>query len=226
MIPNEKTFHRARSHEQIQQRRDAFLTAGRELLQASGVEGVTLNALAKAVNLSKSNIYRYFESREDVLAEIYHQEAQALSADLTSAFKSIPRRNDLSSCAALFSNACGSRPLFCVLHTQMVGSVEQDISCDRLVALKTSYAQLTGQVAQALHEAVPELGEAGAQAGIRMFMHHLAGCWQFCNLGPNAEAAIQQAGLTQFQRPFRQVMAQSCHTILIGLVSQAREDPV
>lgn len=222
-MTNQNTFHRARSHAQIQQRKDDFLSAARDLLHSSGAEGVTLNALAKAVNLSKSNIYRYFESREDILAEVYHQEAQALSSDLISAFKSIPRRNDLSSCAALFSNACGGRPLFCTLHAQMASSLEQDISLDRLVELKTSYAEMTQKVAEALHLAVPELGEKGAAVGIRMFMHHLAGCWQFCNLGSNAEAAITQAGLTHFQRPFRQMMARSCHTILIGLAAQARE---
>lgn len=217
------TFHRARSDEQIQQRRDGFLDAARTLLAQSGIEAVTLNALANAVNLSKSNLYRYFESCEDVLAEIYHQEAKLLSADLISSFKSIPRHNDLSSCAALFSNACGGRPMFCALHTKMAGSVEQGISPKRLAQLKTSYARLSAEVAYALHEAVPALGHEGAAMAIRMFMHHLAGCWQFCNLGPNAEAAIALAQLTQYQRPFRQVMAQSCHTILIGLVAQARE---
>lgn len=217
-------FHRARSDDQIRQRREAFLDAARTLLAESGVEGVTLNALANAVNLSKSNLYRYFESCEDVLAEVYHQEARRLSADLISSFKSMPRRNDLSSCAALFSNACGGRPVFCLLHTKMAGSVEQGISLDRLMELKTSYARLSAKVAHALLEAVPALGERGAAIAVRMFMHHLAGCWQYCNPGPNVKAAIAQAGLSQYQQPFRQVMAQSCHTILIGLAAQAHEE--
>ncbi len=70
---------------------------------------------------------------------------------------------------------------------------------------------------------VPDLGERGAMRGIQMFLHHLAGCWQFCNLGENAQSAIEKAKIDQFNQPFRQLMAQSCHTILIGLVEQAKE---
>lgn len=222
-MSNHLTFHRARSDEQIQQRREGFLAAARALLEESGIDAVTLNSLANAVGLSKSNLYRYFESREDVLAEVYYNEAELLSEDVIASFKSIPRRNDLSSCAALFSNACGGRPIFCLLHSQMVGRVEQHISLDRLVGLKTDYARMSMAAAQALYEAVPALGERGARRGIQMFLHHLAGCWQFCNLEENAKAAIEKAGIEQFNQPFRQLMAQSCHTILIGLVEHAKE---
>lgn len=195
------------------------------LLKEAGIEAVTLNSLAQAVGLSKSNLYRYFESREDVLAEVYYTEAELLAEDVIASFKSIPRQNDLSSCAALFSNACGGRPIFCLLHTQMVGRVEQHISLDRLVNLKTEYARMSMDAAQALYEAVPALGKHGAARGIQMFLQHLVGCWQFCNLGENATAAIEQVGINQFRQPFRQLLAQSCHTILIGLVAQAKEGP-
>src|ERR1700752_4536533 len=59
-------FQRARQPAQIEQRREAILRAGLVLFQRRGLENVSLNDIAREVGLAKSNIYRYFESREHI----------------------------------------------------------------------------------------------------------------------------------------------------------------
>src|ERR1700744_2008924 len=59
-------FQRARQPAQIEQRREAILQAALTLFQRNGLENVSLNDIAREVGLAKSNIYRYFESREHI----------------------------------------------------------------------------------------------------------------------------------------------------------------
>ena len=63
-------FQRARSEEQREARRQAILGAAAAMLAEMPVADVTLNELSRRAGLAKSNVLRYFESREAVLLEL------------------------------------------------------------------------------------------------------------------------------------------------------------
>src|ERR1700730_2249429 len=63
-------FQRARSEEQREARRQAILGAAAAMLAEMPVAEVTLNELSRRAGLAKSNVLRYFESREAVLLEL------------------------------------------------------------------------------------------------------------------------------------------------------------
>ena len=189
----------------------------------SGTTGVTLVAIGKRVGLAKSNIYRYFDSLEDILCAIFLEEAEALAEDLSQAYRGLPRRNDMSTCATIFSNGCAARPMFCILHTELAGTLENHVSMERVVELKTEFARLSKKVADALQGAAPDLGEKGSFAAVRMFLHQLAGCWPFCHLGDETKRAIEQSSYAPYSQPFRKTFSQACYVVLLGL-SQIDED--
>ena len=64
------TFQRARSEEQRAIRRRAILDTAAAMLDEMPVAEVTLIELSRRVGLAKSNVLRYFESREAVLLEL------------------------------------------------------------------------------------------------------------------------------------------------------------
>src|ERR1700676_2329874 len=59
-------FQRARRPAQIEERKEAILLTAVHLFQNNGLENVSLTDIAREVGLAKSNIYRYFESREHI----------------------------------------------------------------------------------------------------------------------------------------------------------------
>jgi AcrR family transcriptional regulator len=63
-------FQRARSDEQRAQRREAILETAAAMLTEMPVARVSLNELSRRVGLAKSNVLRYFESREAVLLDL------------------------------------------------------------------------------------------------------------------------------------------------------------
>src|SRR5688572_27042209 len=72
-----QTFQRARKPEEIEARRVTLLAAAAALFDEEGPQGAGLNAIAARAGFTKSNVYRYFESREDVLLSLFHMELTA-----------------------------------------------------------------------------------------------------------------------------------------------------
>src|SRR5215813_7092611 len=79
-------FQRARSAEQREARRRVILTTAAAMLADLPVADLSLNELSRRVGLAKSNVLRYFESREAVLLELLDDAARewldALAATL------------------------------------------------------------------------------------------------------------------------------------------------
>jgi AcrR family transcriptional regulator len=65
------TFQRARSDEQREHRRRAILDTAAGMLGEMTVSELSLNELSRRVGLAKSNVLRYFETREAVLLSLY-----------------------------------------------------------------------------------------------------------------------------------------------------------
>lgn len=120
-------FLRARRPEHKQQRRDAILSAARDLARESGVRTVSLGAVAEAVGIAKSNISRYFGTREEIylvlLAEEWEHYARAVAVRLHNAA-------DDSAAIAALAETMVDRPLFCDLLSHLPTSLEHNVSAD------------------------------------------------------------------------------------------------
>ena len=118
-------FLRARRPEHKQQRREAILTAARDLAHASGVRTVSLGAVAETVGLAKSNIQRYFGTREEIylelLTEEWRQWAQAVSTRL-------PDTHGTTEAIAALAETMADRPLFCDLLSHASTTLEHNVS--------------------------------------------------------------------------------------------------
>jgi AcrR family transcriptional regulator len=134
-------FLRARRPEHKQQRREAILAAARDLARASGVRNVSLGAVAEAAGLAKSNIARYFGTREEIYLELLTQEwrqwADAVSARLGNA-------HGTGEAMAALAETLVDRPLFCDLLSHLSTSLEHNVSVPVARAFKhTMYDHLT-----------------------------------------------------------------------------------
>ena len=102
------TFQRARKPEEIQARRETLLAAAAELFDAEGPLGAGLNAIAARAGFTKSNVYRYFESREEVLLSLFLDEMARLVPALVAAIAATPD-GDLDALARVLTTEFASR---------------------------------------------------------------------------------------------------------------------
>ncbi len=159
-------FLRARRPEHKQQRREAILAAAHDLARTSGVRNVSLGAVAEAVGLAKSNIARYFGTREEIylqlLTEEWRQWAQAVTDRLREA-------SGTAEAMAALAETLVERPLFCDLLSHLSTSLEHNVSVPAARTFKhTMYDHLatTGaEVARATDLTEREGSELVAIAG-------------------------------------------------------------
>ncbi|QYC45280.1 Transcriptional regulator, TetR family [Nonomuraea coxensis DSM 45129] len=136
-------FLRARRPEHKEQRRQAILDAARELAAASGVRTVSLGAVAEAVGLAKSNIVRYFGTREEIYLQLAAEEWLAWSAAVT---ERLPETADPDAVVTTLAETLAARPLFCDLLGNTSTSLEHNVSVAAAHAFKRTVVRTVGEL--------------------------------------------------------------------------------
>src|SRR5260221_3040778 len=80
-----KRYQRARTEQQRTERRQSILHTAAAMLDEMPVSAMSLNELSRRVGLAKSNVLRYFESREAVLLDLLAHAAGAFLAEIADA---------------------------------------------------------------------------------------------------------------------------------------------
>ena len=159
-------FLRARRPEHKQQRRAAILAAARDLAHASGVRNVSLGAVAEAVGLAKSNIARYFGTREEIYLELLAEEWRAWAATASARLRAA---GDTGEAVAALAETIVDRPLFCDLLSQVSITLERNVSVPAARTFKhmvhDRLAEMGAEVAHATNLTEREGRELAAMAG-------------------------------------------------------------
>src|SRR5713101_5413614 len=127
------TFQRARSEEQREVRRRAILDAAAAMLAEMPVAQITLNELSRRIGLAKSNVLRYFESREAVLLELLDSAWQEWLAQLEENLggavdAGAPPADRGDQLAAALATSLASQPVLCDLISAQAAVLERNVS--------------------------------------------------------------------------------------------------
>jgi AcrR family transcriptional regulator len=160
-------FQRARSEEQRQARRQAILGAAAAMLTEMPVAEVTLNGLSRRAGLAKSNVLRYFESREAVLLELLDSAWQdwlvQLGRDLPAAVDTAAALTGRADqVAEAVASSLASRPMLCDLMSAQAAVLERNVSADVAAQYKRASIAAITAFGRLLLRCVPELSEADA----------------------------------------------------------------
>ena len=164
------TYLRARQPEQKQQRKAALLLAARAALEGDpdgGVKGaaladLSLNALARRAGMTKSNTYRYFESREHVLLELLQEEWLAWMSSMSSMSSSWPATTTPAALAQTLASSVAARPLLCELTTALPAVLEQNLGVDAIIGFKRATLGFFKDAGAALSARAPFLSSTAA----------------------------------------------------------------
>jgi AcrR family transcriptional regulator len=161
------TFQRARSAEQREARREAILEAAAAMLEEMPVANLSLNELARRVGLAKSNVLRYFESREAVLLELLDRAEgrwltelpPRLDAEVT-ADAAAERAEQL---AAAIAASLTSERILCDLLSAQAAVLERNVSTEIALRYKRAAARHRAVLTDLIRRHLPETGAAAEQ---------------------------------------------------------------
>jgi AcrR family transcriptional regulator len=160
-------FQRARNQEQREARRQAILGAAAAMLAEMPVAEVTLNELSRRAGLAKSNVLRYFESREAVLLELLDSAWQdwlaQLERDLAEGVDTAaPLAGRTDQLAAALASSLAARPMLCDLISAQAAVLEHNVSAEVAAQYKRASVAGIAELGCLVSGWVPELGEHDA----------------------------------------------------------------
>lgn len=171
-------FQRARKPEEKEVRRRAILETARVLASEVGPMELGLNELGRRSGVSKPNIYRYFESREEILFRLFCAEIEDAVVGLE---QHLRPGLGVSAVAAAVAREHLSRPLLCQLAGMAASILEHNMSADTIAAVKGEMVPLMLRAVAALRRAVPWLSEADAAFAFQAIELQLSGLWPASN---------------------------------------------
>ena len=174
-------FQRARSDEQREVRRRAILDAAAAMLAEMPVSEVTLTEHSRRSGLAKSNVLRYFDSREAVLLELLERASRewlaALGPALAPLGSGLPvaaRREDL---AGTLAASLASRPVLCDLLSAQAAVLERNVSPQVAARFKRALLELGELFTAEVRAVLPELTAAAAYQFVAAVMLLTGAVW-------------------------------------------------
>ncbi len=213
-------FQRARHPEQKEQRRLSILAAAREMLDEAGPEDLSLNKLARRAGLAKSNVYRYFESREEVLMHVLQSDLDDFLSDLESRLGGLRGKSRTDRFVEHIVKSVSDRPRLCQLVSVLSSVLEQNLSAEGVRSFKRATLGRVQRTILAAHDAVPELSISQHLEVMRYAFALLVGLWAATHPGPTVErvlaedpelAAMHNGFETDFERGLKLVVRGLLH---------------
>lgn len=209
-------FQRARNAEQREARKEAILKAAEELLTEMPVSDISLRELSRRVGLSKTNVVRYFETREAVFFELLNRSfeawLEALPAQLTAPASP-------ASVVDSLARSLAGRPVLCGLFSSLGTELERNISSESARVFKLANTRLQGRLADRLRQHVPDLTQSASRELVSLTIVLTAGLWPFANPSPAVAEALEDSELAHTRVDFAERLSRALHVAVTGLIA-------
>ena len=207
-------------------RRGAIMTVARDMLAEKNVGDISLRELSDRVGLAKSNVLRYFDSREAIFLEVLDEEFTAWLGDVDGRLGRPRARkpgyaNEIR-VATVIADSLVERPLLCELLGSMAGVLERNISHEFARDFKARAFENIGRLAELVARHLPWLSTEFAAFFAEGALTLTAGMYPFSVPTEPVRAAIAELGLDDPGERFGDGLRVGLATWLIGAAAQTQ----
>jgi AcrR family transcriptional regulator len=189
---------RARTPQAKAERREQLLVVAREMLAAGmDLSVLSLNELARRAGMAKSNVYRYFETREAVLLALLLTEWQGWVEE---AVVPLVEPQSPAQVARHLATTLAARPLLCQLTAALPSVLERNLSAATIAAFKRDALALLAAVGARLAVVAPSRSAAEWTGVVYDASTLLAGLYPVTHPGAEAAQALEDPALGFFRR--------------------------
>lgn len=215
------SFQRARQPEQKRQRREAILVAAATLLAEGGFEGVSLSAISRRVGLAKSNVYRYFEGREQIFLTILMDDIEGWADEVQDGLAAVAGRNSVGAAARVITSAFVGRQRLCELCSVRSTALEPNVSEQAAMDFRSGLGKAVANVADALHRTLPSIPPERCRWAAGAVFALVAGLWPSSRISAELERAPSRSERRHPRSDFEEDLTGSARALLYGLLVEA-----
>ncbi|MDX1695035.1 MAG: TetR family transcriptional regulator [Ketobacteraceae bacterium] len=215
-MKSECRFIRARQPEQKEQRRTQILQAAATLLEDQGFENVSLNGIARQAKVAKSNIYRYFESREDIYLQLLKDDWRNWLDDIELSLSPLENSDDIDQVTALIASKIAAAPRMCQLISVLASVLEHNLSEELLYNFKLESVAMGMRLVGMLQSALPGIKQENLLPAVQSMIALIAGLWPLGNPNERVSKIMEKPELSAFRLEFDIAIAQSLRLLARG----------
>ena len=204
------------SAELTRARKEEIIAACRKLYETMSFKEITLKEIGQQTSFTRTSIYNYFETKEEIFLALFQQEYELFAGDLDGLCE---REETLSldGLASELAHALERRPLMLKLLSMNLYDMEANSRMERLVEFKTAYGESTAAIDRCLEKLVPRLGEKGRKNFLYAFLPFVYGLYPYTVVTEKQRQAMEEAGLSYVYMSTYEMAYAFIRTLLGGL---------
>ena len=197
-------------------RKEEIIAACRKLYETMSFKEITLKEIGQQTSFTRTSIYNYFETKEEIFLALFAREYEYFSRDLDR----LCEQNEiltLDELASALARALERRPLMLKLLSMNMYDMEANSRMERLVAFKTAYGASKDALDRCLKKFVPALDEKGRQTFLYAFLPFVYGLYPYTMVTEKQKQAMQEAGISYVYMSTYEMAYDFIRTLLGGL---------
>lgn len=197
-------------------RKEEIIAACRKLYETMSFKEITLKEIGQQTSFTRTSIYNYFETKEEIFLALFAQEYEYFSRDLDR----LCEQNEtltLDELASALAHALERRPLMLKLLSMNMYDMEANSRMERLVAFKTAYGASKDALDRCLKKFVPALDEKGRQTFLYAFLPFVYGLYPYTMVTEKQKQAMREAGISYVYMSTYEMSYDFIRTLLGGL---------
>ena len=197
-------------------RKEEIISACRKLYETMSFKDITLKEIGQQTSFTRTSIYNYFETKEEIFLALFAQEYELFAKDLDG----LREQREMLSPDALSSELAHTlerRPLMLKLLSMNLYDMEANSRMERLVEFKKAYGESSAAVDRCLKKFVPDLGEQRRQTFLYAFLPFVYGLYPYTVVTEKQRLAMKEAGIPYVYMSTYEMAYTFIRTLLGGL---------
>ena len=197
-------------------RKEEIISACRKLYETMSFKDITLKEIGQQTSFTRTSIYNYFETKEEIFLALFAQEYELFAEDLD---RLLEQREMLSpdELSSELAHALERRPLMLKLLSMNLYDMEANSRMERLVEFKKAYGESSAAVDRCLKKFVPNLGEQSRQTFLYAFLPFVYGLYPYTVVTEKQRLAMKEAGIPYVYMSTYEMAYTFIRTLLGGL---------
>ena len=197
-------------------RKEEIISACRKLYETMSFKDITLKEIGKQTSFTRTSIYNYFETKEEIFLALFAEEYELFAEDLD---RLLEQREMLSpdELSSELAHALERRPLMLKLLSMNLYDMEANSRMERLVEFKKAYGESSAAVDRCLKKFVPDLTEENRQTFLYAFLPFVYGLYPYTVVTEKQRLAMKEAGIPYVYMSTYEMAYTFIRTLLGGL---------
>lgn len=189
----------------IASRKEEIVSACAQLYESMGFKEITLGDIGKRTSFTRTSIYNYFQTKEEIFLALLQREYEAWISDLE---KEMAKQRMLSAdaLAGMLADTLQRRRCMLKLMSMNLYDMEGNSRMENLVAFKRVYARSMTTVGRCLQSWMPAMKEEDIQDFLYAFFPFLFGVYPYTEVTEKQKAAMAAAQVSYGRYSIREII--------------------